>query len=121
MPPMSSRALAAKVLVCGIPGPALDADARCIVGEWGVGGVILFRRNIESPEQTHGLIRALRGLRQAPLLLAVDQEGGRVQRLRAPLTLFPPMRELGQVGDVAVAREVGVQLARELKAVGFDL
>src|SRR5690349_16936430 len=99
---MSSRALAAKVLVCGIPGPAVEADARCIVAEWGVGGVILFRRNIESPEQTHALIRALRGLREAPLLLAVDQEGGRVQRLRAPLTVFPPMRELGQRGNTAV-------------------
>ncbi len=118
---MSLRALAARTIIAGIPGSSVDSEARRIVAEWKVGGVVLFRRNMSSPEQTHGLIRELRGLRKEPLLLSVDQEGWRVQRLRAPLTDFPPMRLLGETGELALAREVGAQLARELRAMGFDL
>jgi beta-N-acetylhexosaminidase len=118
---MSLKALAARTIVTGIPGTSLDDDARRIVGEWKVGGIILFKRNVSTPEQTHGLIQDLRGLRKEPLLLSVDQEGGRVQRLRAPLTAFPPMRKIGESGDVEIARAVGAQLGRELRAVGFDM
>ena len=115
------RELAARTLIVGIPGTGVDAHARRVVEELSVAGVILFRRNIASPEQTHGLIAALRALRKEPLILAVDQEGGRVQRLRAPLTEFPPMRAVGDEGSVRLAEEVGAQLAKEMLAVGFDL
>jgi beta-N-acetylhexosaminidase len=117
---MSYAALAAKTLIVGIPTTEVDATARRVVADLSVGGVILFRRNIVTPEQTHGLIASLRALRKTPLLLAVDQEGGRVQRLRTPLTEFPPMRAIGEA-QPHIAKEVGAQLARELLAVGFDL
>ena len=115
------RSLAAQTLIVGIPGPTVDDHARRVVSELSVAGVILFRRNVTSPEDTFALIRSLRALRKEPLILAVDQEGGRVQRLRAPLTEFPPMRAVGERDDPALAREVGAQLAREMLAVGFDL
>jgi beta-N-acetylhexosaminidase len=118
---MSLRSLAARTIIAGIPGPTLDDDARRIVGEWKTGGVILFRRNIVSPEQTHALIQELRALRSEPLLVSVDQEGGRVQRVRAPLTVFPPMRVLGDTKDTELALALGGQLGRELKAIGFDM
>jgi beta-N-acetylhexosaminidase len=118
---MSHARTAARTLIVGVPATAVETHAVRVVKALGVAGVILFRRNVQTPEQTHGLIAALRGLRDEPLLLAVDQEGGRVQRLRSPLTEFPPMRALGDTNDLALAREVGAQLAREMLAVGFDL
>jgi beta-N-acetylhexosaminidase len=92
-----------------------------------VGGVILFSRNYESPEQLIELTREIHHVRQPPLLIAIDQEGGRVQRLRSGFTVLPAMRELGVLWDkdppVArqLARQVGYVLARELRAHGVDL
>ena len=89
-----------QLLMVGIPGPRVDAVARELVRDLKVGGVILFARNIESPEQVWELTRDLQREALAatgrPLLLAVDQEGGRVQRLKTPFTLIPPARELGK-------------------------
>jgi beta-N-acetylhexosaminidase len=88
----------------------------------GVHGVVLFARNVESAEQVAALVRELKEQAGRPLLVAVDQEGGRVARLRAPqgFTELPPMRALGETGDAALAREVGALLGRELRAVGID-
>jgi beta-N-acetylhexosaminidase len=97
------------------------------------GAAIVFGRNLASPADLVGqaadLCRALHEAapREAPLLVAVDQEGGRVQRLRAPLTVWPPMLRLGEhaVRDPAAARAlsqaVGRALGDELAALGFDL
>jgi beta-N-acetylhexosaminidase len=88
----------------------------------GVHGVILFARNVESAEQVATLAAELKRAAGRPLLVAIDQEGGRVARLRAPqgFTELPPMRALGESGDEALAREVGALLGRELRAVGVD-
>jgi beta-N-acetylhexosaminidase len=91
-----------------------------------VGGVILFRRNYQSCEQLAALVASIRALRQPELLIAVDHEGGRVQRFRDGFTAIPPMRELGRrwqedsAGAVALAFDTGVVLAAELRAVGID-
>ena len=88
----------------------------------GVHGVILFGRNVEDAEQVASLVAELKRAAGRPLLVAVDQEGGRVARLRAPqgFTELPPMRALGRTGDPELAREVGALLGRELRAVGID-
>ena len=88
----------------------------------GVYGVILFARNVESAEQVAELSAALKRAAGRPLLVTVDQEGGRVARLRARhgFTELPPMRALGQGADEATAFEVGALLGRELRAVGID-
>jgi beta-N-acetylhexosaminidase len=88
----------------------------------GVYGVILFSRNLESAEQTAELVAALKRAAGRPLLVSIDQEGGRVARLRAQhgFTELPPMRALGQTGDAALARQMGALLGRELRAVGID-
>lgn len=112
---------AATLIIAGIQADHVDEEARALVAHHQVGGLILFRRNIHSPEQTHALISELKGLRASPLLLSVDQEGGRVQRLRSPFTEFPPMRALGDTNDLELARLVGAQLGREVRSVGFDL
>jgi beta-N-acetylhexosaminidase len=91
-----------------------------------VGGVILFARNYESPSQLCELTAAIRAVRTPPLLIAVDHEGGRVQRFREGFTRIPPMRELGKVWDAHpqrarhLAQQVGYVLASELRACGVD-
>ncbi len=91
-----------------------------------VGGVILFARNYESPSQLCELTAAIRAVRTPPLLIAVDHEGGRVQRFREGFTKIPPMRELGKVWDEHpqrarhLAQQVGYVLASELRACGVD-
>ncbi len=88
----------------------------------GVHGVILFGRNVESAEQVAELSAALKRAAGRPLLVSIDQEGGRVARLRARhgFTELPPMRALGETGDERTAFEVGALLGRELRAVGID-
>ncbi len=91
-----------------------------------VGGVILFARNFESCTQLKALTASIHAVRQPPLLIAVDHEGGRVQRFRAGFTKIPPMREFGKIWDkdrkkaMALAVEAGWILAAELRAHGVD-
>jgi beta-N-acetylhexosaminidase len=92
-----------------------------------VGGVILFARNYRSPEQVAALTAAIHALRQPRLLVAVDHEGGRVQRFRDGFTRLPPVRRLGEIYDrdrmraKQLARVTGWLMAAELRAVGVDL
>jgi len=103
----------------------MDAVARELVRDLKVGGVILFSRNIESPEQVWELNRDLQREAAAagslPLLLAVDQEGGRVQRLKAPFTIIPPARELGTSCTPEEVERLARQVGRELALVGFNV
>ncbi len=91
-----------------------------------VGGVILFARNFASPRQLLELTRAIRELRTPQLLVAVDHEGGRVQRFRHGFTRIPPMAELGKRFDgnrgqgLAAARACGLVIGAELQAHGVD-
>jgi beta-N-acetylhexosaminidase len=89
----------------------------------GVYGVILFGRNVAEAEQVAQLVGDLkRAAGDRKLLVSIDQEGGRVARLRAPhgFTELPPMQALGRTGDADLARRVGALLGRELRAVGID-
>jgi beta-N-acetylhexosaminidase len=88
----------------------------------GAYGVILFARNVVDAEQVAALSAELKRAAGRPLLVSIDQEGGRVARLRAAhgFTELPPMRALGATGDERLAFEVGALLGRELRAVGVD-
>jgi len=109
-----------------IPGKALTAADRERLRHPLVGGIILFTRNYESPEQITALVDEIHRLREPRLLVAVDHEGGRVQRFRAGFTLLPPMRRLGELYDEnprrakRLAEACGWLLAAELRAVGVD-
>ena len=114
-------------VVLDVSGPVLSADDRARLCHPLVGGVILFERNFESRAQVATLTREIRALRAPPLLIAVDHEGGRVQRFRDGFTQIPPMRELGERWDRDVlsackrATELGQTIGRELRGVGVDL
>ena len=113
--------LAAKMVGIGFHGPALTADARALIAR-GVRNVILFARNVESPQQIAALTHATKSAPAGePLMMSVDQEGGRVLRMTEPFTRVPSMRQVGQAADETLAHEVGKILARELRAVNFDM
>ena len=110
-----------------IEGQSLSPADRDLLREPAVGGVILFTRNYESANQIADLVAEIRALRSPPLLIAVDHEGGRVQRFREGFTQIPPMRRIGREFDrdsesgLGAARDVGWLIASELRAVGIDL
>jgi beta-N-acetylhexosaminidase len=119
-----SRAAASvgDVFLLGFEGTAPDASLREWFEALRPGGVILFARNIVTPEQVADLTAALQRWRgESPLLVAVDQEGGRVARFGPPFTVLPGNGALGRAGDVALAERVGRVLGTELKAVGVTL
>ena len=110
-----------------IEGVSLTPADRDLLREPAVGGVILFTRNYESPEQIADLVAEIRALRSPPLLVAVDHEGGRVQRFRDGFSKIPAMSHLGLEYDkdpesaTVLARQAGWLIASELRAVGIDL
>lgn len=108
------------LLAVGLPGLEVDAATEARLRDLGPSCVILFRRNVESPEQVRDLTAALRALPSAPIV-AVDQEGGRVARLREPFTRVPPAARVGATGDPGIAYRVGRLLARELRCAGIEL
>lgn len=110
-----------------VAGPALDAEDRELLAHPLVGGVILFTRNFVSIDQVRKLIASIHALRTPPLLVAVDQEGGRVQRFRDEFTTLPAAHMIGRRYDVdqesgiRLAQLAGWLMAAELRAVGVDL
>ncbi|HHH30687.1 MAG TPA: beta-N-acetylhexosaminidase [Polyangiaceae bacterium] len=115
--------LCGQLLVGGFSGTTLPTSYATALAEGRRAGAILFARNIESVDQVVALNAAIieAAATQAPPLIAVDQEGGRVARLTAPFLDVPPMRRLGERDDLGLTREVAVQMARELSAHGFNL
>jgi beta-N-acetylhexosaminidase len=111
---------AARLFTVGFHGQAITADLTKLVAR-GVGGVIFFSRNVGQPAEVAQLTNAIKRLATRPLVLALDQEGGQVARLRQGFTEIPAMRVIGAGGSAALAREVGALIGREVRAVGFDL
>jgi beta-N-acetylhexosaminidase len=114
-------------IMIGIPGLELDARSRAQLQHPAVGGVVLFSRNYAAPEQIQRLIADIRACRSPRLLLAIDQEGGRVQRLRDGFTKLPPLGSLGQIWHqdqslaAAYAYRHGRVMAAEMLGLGIDL
>jgi beta-N-acetylhexosaminidase len=112
-----------QLLFAGFEGTEPPPDLLGLVAQGRVGGVVLFSRNVSGPEQLRRLVDALheRAPAEHPLSVAVDQEGGRVQRLRQPWTEWPPMRSLGERDRIDDTRALGRALARELADLRIDL
>ena len=114
-------------LMVDVAGTSLTDDDRRLLAHPLVGSVILFTRNFESLAQLESLVREIRAVRKPPLLVAVDHEGGRVQRFRKGFTELPPQRAIGRAWDVDreagrhLAWQCGWLLAAELRAVGVDM
>jgi beta-N-acetylhexosaminidase len=114
--------LAGQRLMVGFDGTEFNEDLKWLIGELNVGGVILFSRNIENPNQIRRLCRTIQEFAvhsgQPPLFIAVDQEGGVVARLRAPFTQFPGNPAMRELSD---AERFARITASELVDVGINM
>ena len=112
-----------QLLFAGFDGTQAPADLLGLVRDGRLGGVILFARNVEGPEQVRRLVAELHAAAPdaTPLLVSIDQEGGRVQRLRAPWTEWPPMRAVGERNRTSDTRSLGKALGQELAHLGIGL
>lgn len=121
----SALAITTGVLMLDLDGQILTPDERVLLQNPNVGGIILFSRNVAAPEQLLALTASIRDIRP-DILLAVDQEGGRVQRLKDGFTRLPPMLLLGQYWQkhpqqaLQLAHDTGWLMASEVLAAGFD-
>ncbi len=119
----SLRKLAGQALIAGFPGPEPPPELLAAASRGELGGFILFRRNLGPPGAVAALNAQLAASFPAslPPWIAVDQEGGRVQRLGPPVLQLPPMRALGALDDVALTQEAALILGQQLAALGFNL
>lgn len=110
-----------------IAGQELSADDRTLLLNPVVGGVILFSRNYHSLDQLEKLVKSIQLLKTPRLLIAVDQEGGRVQRFKDGFTILPAMRRFGEIYDtdhklsLELARQCGWLMASEVRSTGIDI
>ncbi|MFO1427170.1 MAG: beta-N-acetylhexosaminidase [Steroidobacteraceae bacterium] len=114
-------------LMVDLQGPQLQPEEREMLAHPLVGSVILFTRNYADPAQLTELVAQIHAIRSPALIVAVDHEGGRVQRFRPGFSLLPPARRIGHEFEaepragLALARELGWLMAAELRAHGVDL
>lgn len=114
-------------LMMDLAGLELQAVEKEMLQHPLVDGIILFTRNYEEPSQVRALTAAIRRCKKTPIVIAVDQEGGRVQRFKSPLTCLPPAAHFGEIYEttpelaVLQAKETGFLMASELRALGVDL
>jgi beta-N-acetylhexosaminidase len=114
-------------LMVDLDGLELTAEDRELLSDPRIGSVILFSRNYADPEQLERLVSDIHAVRDPPLIVTVDHEGGRVQRFRRAFTVLPPARAIGRQYDMdertglELARNSAWLLAAELRAVGVDL
>lgn len=115
-------------IMADVAGLTLSDEERDRLRHPMLGGIILFARNCESPEQVADLVAEIKAVRQPSLLVGIDQEGGRVQRLRKGVTNLPPMAAIGRWVDMqgiesgrTLAHDLGRLLGLEMRALGLDL
>ncbi|MCA1574279.1 MAG: hypothetical protein LC770_07040 [Acidobacteria bacterium] len=105
----------------GLPGTELDAETRTLIQEVQPGGVIIFGRNVASPQQLRDLLDGVRELLPVAPLIGVDQEGGLVDRLRKIFTPMPSARTIREHGDLSGARSLGRITGEVLRLLGFNI
>src|SRR4030095_1210039 len=110
-----------QLILTGVPGKELDSQAKKLFQRVQPGGFILFARNIESPAQLRKLIDDLRGLSEIEPIITIDQEGGRVSRLRLIGNEPPNAQQLRDKGDIELIRKHGEITGDLLRLFGFNL
>lgn len=115
-----------QLLFIGVSGESLTSEEKTFIVENNIGGVVLFGRNLKTPQQIHALCSEIQSLRhrmpdKAPLFIGVDMEGGRVRRLKEPFTPWPALSKLGDLDNPTVTYHFSHCMGLELKAAGFNL
>jgi beta-N-acetylhexosaminidase len=110
-----------QLLFVGIPGPTIDDDTRRLLQTIQPGGIILFARNIEQPQQVAELTNEIRRLLKVPPLISIDQEGGRVDRLKKICTPMPSAHLLRIMDDARMSHDHGALTAEALRLLGINM
>lgn len=115
-----------QLMMIGLSGPSLTDEEKKFIVKNNISGVTLFARNCISPEQIYDLCKELQSLRhqmpdKAPLFIGIDQEGGRVLRLKAPFTQWPALKKVGDLDSPTVSFTFAYMMGLEMKAVGINL
>lgn len=112
-----------QLMLFGIEGTKVTSEIKTLLKETGLGGIILFKRNYENPSQLRRFIADLQDASETPLIIGIDQEGGRVARLGVPFTCIPSMARVGvaALDDPELVLNIGRILGKELAAVGINL
>lgn len=123
---MKLNELVGQLTLIGISGHTLTADEKKFIVENNISGIVLFSRNVSTPQQIYDLCNEIQALRfqmadQAPLFIGIDMEGGRVHRLKPPFTQWPPLKTIGDLDSPPAAYHFGLQMGHELMAVGINL
>jgi beta-N-acetylhexosaminidase len=118
---LNALELASGVIITGFNGTRLDPSELRVLQRAPFAGYILFARNLEDVAQARALTDALRAQAPIPPILSIDQEGGRVMRLRAGVEPIPPMMALGALGETQRAFEAGEAMAHDLRRAGCTL
>ena len=119
---MTLREKVGQLFMIGFAGTSVSRDLADLLAAYRPGGLILFSLNLETPAQIVRLTNDLqKSSPKTPLLIAVDQEGGRVSRLPAGFTVFPPCSVLGQCDSSELAYAAAAAVAVELRAVGINM
>jgi beta-N-acetylhexosaminidase len=121
IPPADPAVLARGVIGVGFAGSTAGAAPVDALRAFGPGALILFARNVGPPDDLRDLVAALRALGSPPPLIAVDQEGGRVERIRAGVAALPSAMAVGATGDVELAERLGRLVGRDLARLGISV
>lgn len=113
-------------IIMGLKGTSLQRDEADFIVKNNIGGVVFFKRNVESPAQIRDLVIEIQSLRsktadKVPLFVSIDMEGGRVHRLKPPFTQWPALAHVGKIDSTSVAFRFAQAMGDELKAVGINL
>jgi beta-N-acetylhexosaminidase len=114
------------LITMGIQGKTLSDDEKKFIINNQIGGVVLFSRNFDNVKQFHELCHDIHSLRlkmpdKTPLFLSIDMEGGRVQRLKEPFTVWPPLRNIGEIDNPTLSFLFSQKMGQELRAFGINL
>ncbi|WP_455056318.1 glycoside hydrolase family 3 protein [Megamonas funiformis] len=120
---MSQTEKLGQMVMIGIQGTKVDDDSLYMLHQFHMGGVILFDRNMDSPEQVKQLTSDLQAQsnEKVPLFIGIDEEGGDVVRMAEKLTPPPSQKEIGATGDIEQARTWAIKTAKSLKDMGINV
>lgn len=120
---MSQTEKLGQMVMIGIQGTKVDDDSLYMLNQYHMGGVILFDRNMESPEQVKQLTSDLQSQsnEKVPLFIGIDEEGGDVVRMAEKLTPPPSQKEIGATGDIEQAKTWAIKTAKSLKDMGINV
>lgn len=123
---MKLNELVGQLTMIGVSGHALTNDEKKFIVQNNISGVVLFSRNISTPEQVRELCEEIQSLTpqmkdKAPLFIGIDMEGGRVHRLKSPFTQWPPLKTVGDLDHAPTAFLMSYFMGLELKSVGINL